>query len=67
MENTFTIEVNSNKAIDLLKKLEELNLIKFLKKEKPQHTKFSEKLIKDISKEQGKELETHVKTLREEW
>ncbi|MBP7172883.1 MAG: hypothetical protein KBA33_02295 [Cloacibacterium sp.] len=67
MENTFTIEVNNIKAFDLLKKLEELNLIKFLKKEKNKQAKLSEKLITNISKEQGKELDTHVKNLREEW
>ena len=64
LENTFTIEVNNIKAFDLLKKLEELNLIKFLKKEKNKQAKLSEKLITNISKEQGKELDTHVKNLR---
>ncbi len=67
MENTFTIEVKNSKTIDLLKKLEELNLIKFLKKEKKNNMKLSDKLRGSLTKEQAADLDAHIKKAREEW
>lgn len=68
MDNTMLIEVTNQKAIGLLRELEELHLIKVLKKNlAPVKTKLSDKYKGIISKEQGKDLNAHIKQMRSEW
>ncbi|TAE10484.1 MAG: hypothetical protein EAY72_11460 [Bacteroidetes bacterium] len=62
------IQLTNQKAAGLLHELEELHLIKVLQENittaKP---KLSEKYKGSISKEQGKELNEHIKQMRSEW
>jgi hypothetical protein len=68
MENTMLIQLTNQKAIGLLHELEELHLIKVLKKNLgPPKTKLSEKYKGFISKEDGQELNDHIKQMRSEW
>ena len=68
MNNTMLIQVTNQKAIDLLHKLEELHLIKVLKENfAPVKPKLSDKYKGIISKEQGKNLNDHIKQMRNEW
>jgi hypothetical protein len=67
MENTMLIEITNQKAIGLLHELEELHLIKVLKENMPARTKLSEKYKGIISKEQGQNLNEHIKQMRSEW
>lgn len=68
MDNTILIQVTNKKAIKLLHELEELNLIKVLKKDLPSaKTKLSDKYKGIISKEQGKNLNEHIQQMRSEW
>lgn len=69
MDNTMLIEVTNQKALGLLHELEELNLIKVLKKNfKPvKNTKLSDKYRGIITKEQGQNLNEHIKQMRSEW
>jgi hypothetical protein len=67
--NTILIQLTNGKAAGLLRELEELQLIKVLKKEnlvKPK-IKLSEKYRGIISKEKGKKLNAHIKQMRNEW
>jgi hypothetical protein len=64
----FTIQVTNQKAIGLLHELEELHIIKVLKKNiVPSKPKLSEKYRGIISKEEGKKLNEHIKQMRSEW
>ena len=66
--NTMLIEVTNQKAVGLLHELEELRLIKVLKKNvAPVKTKLSDKYKGIISKEQGQNLNEHIKQMRSEW
>lgn len=68
MDNTMLIQVTNHKAIKLLHELEELHLIKVLKENlAPAKTKLSDKYKGIISKEQGKNLNEHIKQMRSEW
>lgn len=67
MDSTFTIEVTNKKAIELLRKLEELNLIRFLNNEKKQKNTISERLRGSISEKEAIEFEKHIKAIRDEW
>lgn len=60
------IQITNQKAIGLLHELEELHLIKVLKRSVPK-TKLSAKYKGSISKEQGKNLNEHIKQMRSEW
>jgi hypothetical protein len=66
--DTMVIELTNQKAIGLLHELEELQLIRVLKKnieaDKP---KLSDKYRGSISKEAGRELNEHIKQMRNEW
>lgn len=67
MENTMVIQLTNQKAIGLLHELEELNLIKVLKENiEPVKTKLSDKYKGFISKEEGQQLNDHIKQLRSE-
>ena len=68
MDNTILIQVTNQKALGLLHELEELNLIKVLKENiEPATTKLSDKYRGIISKEQGQNLNEHIKQMRSEW
>lgn len=68
MENTMLIQVTNQKAIGLLYELEELHLIKVLKENFDSvTTKLSDKYKGSISKEQGQNLNEHIKQMRSEW
>jgi hypothetical protein len=68
MENTWVIEITNPKAKDLLEQLEELNWIKVLNEGSEQHVSMELKNFKGIlTKEQGKELQKHIQTSRNEW
>jgi hypothetical protein len=68
MENTMLIQLTNQKAAGLLHELEELHLIKVIKENtEPIKTKLSEKYKGFISKEEGQQLNDHIKQMRSEW
>ena len=68
MDNTMLIQVINQKAIGLIHELEELHLIKVIKENfTPTKVKLSDKYKGIISKEQGQELNEHIKQMRSEW
>lgn len=68
MENTMVIQLTNQKAVGLLHELEELHLIKVLKENiEPVKTKLSDKYKGIISKEEGQQLNDHIKQIRSEW
>lgn len=68
MENTLLIQVTNQKAVALLHELEELNLIKVLQKNIPTATSsLSKKYKGSLTKEQGQDLNKHIKQMRNEW
>jgi len=68
MENTMLIQVTNQKALGLLHELEELQLIKVLNENfVPAKIKLSDKYKGIISKEQGRNLNEHIKQMRNEW
>ncbi len=64
---TMLIEITNQKATGLLRELEELNLIKVLKKEVKKEVKLSEKYAGKLPPEVADELQTHVTESRNEW
>jgi hypothetical protein len=68
MDNTMLIQITNQKAVGLLHELEELDLIKVLKPNfVPAKQKLSDKYKGIISKEQGQNLNEHIKKMRSEW
>ena len=68
MENTVIIQLTNQKALGLLHELEELHLIKVLKENfEPVKSKLSDKYKGFISKEEGQQLNDHIKQIRSEW
>lgn len=68
MDNTMLIQVTNQKALRLLHELEELDLIKVLKKNlTPVKLKLSEKYKGVFSKEDAKSFDEHTQTIRSEW
>lgn len=68
MENTWVIEITNPKAKDLLEQLEELNWIKVLNEGTVKPVPMELKKFRGIlTKEQGKELQKHIQTIRNEW
>lgn len=68
MENTWVIEITNPKAKDLLEQLEELNWIKVLNEGSVPPVSLELKKFRGIlTKEQGKELQKHIHTIRNEW
>jgi len=66
--DTMLIQLTNQRAAKLLRELEELHLIKVLKEnDAPINTKLSDKYKGVISKEQGKDLNRHIKQMRSEW
>ena len=68
MDNTMLIQVTNQKAVGLLRELQELNLIKVLKENyTPNKLKLSNKYKGILSKDQGGDLKDHIKEMRNEW
>lgn len=68
MENIMVIQLTNQKAAGLLHELEALHLIKVLKENiEPVKTKLSDKYKGFISKEEGQQLNDHIKQMRNEW
>jgi hypothetical protein len=68
MENTMLIQVTNQKAVGLLRELEELHLIKVLKENfAPVKTKLSDKYRGVFSKEDAQSFNDHTQQMRKEW
>jgi len=68
MEKIMVIQLTNQKAAGLLHELEELHLIKVLNENiEPVKTKLSDKYKGFISKEEGQQLNDHIKQMRSEW
>ena len=68
MDNTMLIQVTNQKAIGLLHELQELHLIRVIKENfTPIKLKLSDKYKDIITKEQGDNLNEHIKQMRSEW
>ena len=65
--NTLLIQITNQKALGLLHELEELHLIKVLKKNVSGNPKLSDKYKGIITKEKGQRLNEHIKQMRNEW
>jgi len=66
--DTMLIQLTNQKAAGLLHELEELHLIKVLKTNKGGvKPKLSDKYKGIITKEQGQNLNEHIKEMRSEW
>ncbi len=66
---TLLIEIRDPKGMNLLRDLEEMDIIKILKREetlKPKE-KLSERFRGCISPEEGEKLNEYIKQSREEW
>lgn len=65
---TMLIQLTNEKAVGILRELEELHLIKVLSQNAtPVKTKLSDKYKGIITKEQGQNLNEHIKQMRSEW
>lgn len=64
---TMLIELTNQKAAKLLKDLEELKLIRVLKKETSTPAKLSTKYRGVLSEKQGQALNKHIQEMRNEW
>ena len=65
---TMLIQLTNQKAVGILRELEELHLIKVLSQNTtPVKTKLSDKYKGIITKEQGQNLNEHIKQMRSEW
>lgn len=67
MNNMIFIEIKDEKALYELRKLEGLNLIKFHSGSASENRKLSEKYRGILTKEQGKQLNSHINEMRNEW
>jgi hypothetical protein len=63
---TLTIELNNPKTFSLLKELEELALLRIVKKQ-PQTKNMADLLSNCISNEQAALMNKELKQMREEW
>jgi hypothetical protein len=64
---TVLVQINNNKAYKLLEDLENLQIIKVLKKSTVQNQKLSEKYAGKLPSEVADELQKYVTKSREEW
>ena len=68
MDNTMLIQVTNQKAQRLIYELEELQLIKVIKKNfAPVKTKLSDKYKGVFSKEDANSFDEHTQAMRKEW
>lgn len=64
---TVLVQINHNKAYRLLEDLEDLHIIKILKKSVQPHQKLSEKYAGKLPSEVADELQSYVTQSRNEW
>jgi hypothetical protein len=64
---TILIQIKDNKVYKLLEDLEDLNIIKILKKNVDSKEKLSEKYAGKLSSEVADEMQEYVKQSRNEW
>lgn len=64
---TILVQVNSKKAYKLLKNLEELQLIKLLRKSEKPSQKLSEKYAGKLPADVAEEIQSYVTESRNEW
>jgi hypothetical protein len=64
---TIVIQITNNKALKLLQELEELHLIKLLKRNTDTSQKLSEKYAGKLSSETVEKLQQHIQQTRNEW
>lgn len=68
METILTIQLTNRKALNLIKELEVLHLIKILKENlKPAKTKLSDKYQGVFTKEDAKSFDAHTNSIRGGW
>ena len=68
MKDILHIQIKNPKAKELLSQLEEMGWIKVLDEGSVQPVPIELKKFRGIlTKEQGKELQKHIQTLRDEW
>lgn len=65
--DTLVIQLTHQKALKLLLDLEELSLIRVLKKNVRSEQKLSEKYAGKLSSEVGEKLQKHITQSRNEW
>jgi hypothetical protein len=64
---TITIQLLNQKALKLLKQLEELHLIKVMKREKKSSQKLSEQFRGKLSRKTAEVLQKQIAQSRKEW
>lgn len=64
---TVLVQINNNKAYKLLQDLEELHIIKVLKKSVKSQLKLSKKYKNVFSQEDAKNFDEHTQTIRNGW
>jgi hypothetical protein len=66
---TVIVQITNNKALKLLKELEDLHLIKMLKRDVPAKEKLSDKFggKLNLSDEEYKNFQEHISRSRNEW
>jgi len=64
---TVLIQINNNKAYKLLENLEELHILKVIKKSKKQTLSLSEKYAGKLTSKTADELQNYVNESREQW
>ncbi|MFN3344076.1 MAG: hypothetical protein ACK412_00305 [Chloroherpetonaceae bacterium] len=64
---TVLVQINNKKAYKLLEDLEDLNIIKVLKKSVQPEQKLSEKYAGKLPLDVAEELQNHVTQSRNEW
>ena len=64
---TVIVELMNQNALALLRKLEEMHIIKLLEKNKQPLEKLSDKFAGKLSVETGEELQKHITKSRNEW
>ena len=64
---TIVVQITNNKALKLLQELEELHLIKLLKRNADNSEKLSEKYAGKLSADTVEKLQEHLDQSRKEW
>jgi hypothetical protein len=64
---TVIVQINDNKAYKLLENLEELHILKVIKKNKKQTLSLSEKYAGKLTSKTADELQDYVNESREQW
>jgi hypothetical protein len=64
---TVIVQINDNKAYKLLENLEELHILKVIKKSKKQTLSLSEKYAGKLTSKTADELQDYVNESREQW